>query len=131
MAFSALVIDDEEDNREVISNLLELYDVRVLATGNNGKQAVELFQKHKPDVVFSDILMPEYDGIYGLKHIRELDQHANFVVISASIDSVTEKKLEREQPTLVFDKPYDLKEIVTTINEILKQNKRIRTSQEI
>ena len=48
---SAIVIDDENDVLEVFCEYLKVKNVNVLAKGRNGKDAIELYQKLKPDVV--------------------------------------------------------------------------------
>lgn len=60
----AIVIDDEERASRVLNNLIGTYcpDVNVAATCTNVPEAVLAINKHKPDVVFSDIEMPEYNG---------------------------------------------------------------------
>jgi YesN/AraC family two-component response regulator len=63
---SAIVIDDEIDVLEVFCEYLKVKNVNVLAQGRNGKDALELYQKLKPDVVLMDLVMPQYDGFYGI-----------------------------------------------------------------
>ncbi len=52
---SAIVIDDEPDVLDVFSECLPLFDVEVLAKGNDGKEAVELYKKHRPEIVLMDV----------------------------------------------------------------------------
>lgn len=49
---TAIVIDDDHDLTEVLSDLLEFHDIRVLGIGYNGKDAVQLYKKYKPDILF-------------------------------------------------------------------------------
>ncbi|MGB0367959.1 MAG: LytR/AlgR family response regulator transcription factor [Flavobacteriales bacterium] len=60
----AVIIDDEERASRVLNSLIEEYcpDVTVLAGCSSVPEAVLAINKHKPDVVFSDIEMPEYNG---------------------------------------------------------------------
>jgi DNA-binding response OmpR family regulator len=71
---TAIVIDDDLDLTEVLSELLELHDIRVLGIGYNGKDAVQLYKKYKPDIVFLDLMMPKYDGYYGLAGIKTINK---------------------------------------------------------
>ena len=68
---NVLVIDDDLNTVEVFCEFLELSDVKVVGQGYNGKEAVELYIKLKPDIVFLDVMMPEYDGIYAWRGLRK------------------------------------------------------------
>ncbi len=70
---SAIVIDDEQDVLDVFCEYLKVKNVNVLAEGRNGKDAVKLYQKLKPDVVLMDLVMPQYDGFYGIENISKYD----------------------------------------------------------
>ena len=63
---SVLIVDDDQDSRNTLSDLLELKGVTVLAKAVNGFDAIQKFTQYKPDFVLMDMMMPEYDGFYGL-----------------------------------------------------------------
>jgi len=81
----ALVVDDVEDNREVLSGLLERAGVEV-ATANDGAQALQRMAEQRPDIVFMDIRMPVMDGLEALSRLRECwpDEGIICVAITAS-----------------------------------------------
>ena len=62
-----LIIEDNEDIRENVAEILTLSDYKVL-TAANGKEGIEAAQKHKPDLIICDIMMPGVDG-YGVLHV--------------------------------------------------------------
>ena len=68
-AAKILLADDDESLRKVIEFNLEQegYDV---VTASNGKEALKLFEAHAPDLVITDIKMPDMDGIELLGEIR-------------------------------------------------------------
>ncbi len=66
----ALVVDDIEDNREVLSGFLERAGVEVVKAGN-GADALERFAEERSDIVFMDVRMPVMDGISAVRHLRE------------------------------------------------------------
>lgn len=68
-----LIADDEPMLREILRELVAMrgHDV-ILAS--DGKEALELFKKETPDLVISDIIMPQMDGLKFLSEIRQLDQ---------------------------------------------------------
>jgi len=57
------------------------YDVVV--QGNSGNQALELYLKHKPDLITMDIVMPGKEGLEAIKEIINVDPNANILIISA------------------------------------------------
>ncbi len=62
-----LIIEDNEDIRENVAEILTLSDYKVL-TAANGKEGIEAAQKYKPDLIICDIMMPGVDG-YGVLHV--------------------------------------------------------------
>jgi two-component system, NarL family, response regulator LiaR len=79
-----LVVDDHPIVREGLVAILESQDdFNVVAEGNNGAEAVALYQQHSPDVVMIDLQMPQVDGVQGIQKIREIDEDARIVVLTA------------------------------------------------
>jgi len=66
----ALVVDDVEDNREVLSGLLERAGVEV-TMANSGGEALQCIAEHIPDIVFMDVRMPGMDGLTAVRQLRE------------------------------------------------------------
>ncbi len=65
-----LVVDDSALIREIISDILAAEPgMEVVATASNGRQALEMIEKHSPDVVTLDVQMPEMDGLETLEAI--------------------------------------------------------------
>ena len=80
---TVLLVDDEEILRESISDFLEDRDYRVI-TAENGYVALELFEKEKPDLILSDLRMPEMDGLELLEKITAISPETPFVVVSGT-----------------------------------------------
>lgn len=67
---NVLVVDDSAFMRKALQTMLEKDpEIRVVATGRNGEEGLELLRKHNPDVVTLDIEMPKMDGLSALKRI--------------------------------------------------------------
>ncbi len=77
----AIIIDDEERARETLSSLLGMYcdQVEIVATCSNVPEGVLAINTHRPNVVFLDIEMPEYNGFELLNFFREVDFEIIFV----------------------------------------------------
>ncbi|HXG74258.1 MAG TPA: response regulator [Candidatus Nitrosotenuis sp.] len=117
---SAIVIDDDRDTADVFVDYLELLNVDVWGVGYNGKAAVELFELHKPNLVFLDLMMPEYDGFYALEAIRKIDSEAKVIVVTADLRSDTEEMLRRLNPTEVLYKPFDPEKLKDLIERLAR-----------
>ncbi len=115
---TAIVIDDDVDTVEVFCEYLELKNIQVLGKGYNGKEAVELYKKYSPDVVFLDLMMPQYDGMYALENIRKIDPTAKIIVITADTKYETGEKLDTLRPTAVFIKPFNIDKIILALSKI-------------
>ena len=118
MPIRAMVVDDEKETLDVFSELLANHEIKVVGRGYNGQEAVFLFQKLKPDLVFLDVSMPTYDGVYGLKKIRELNPNAVIIMIVERMTLKTEMEMNRLKPSAVFREPIDINEIIRKTHEL-------------
>ena len=108
---TAIVIDNDKDMVDVFADYLEIKKIKVLARGYNGKEAVDLYKLFNPDLIFIDLVMPEYDGLYALQNIREYDPHSKVVIITAN-KYYGNDLLQELKPTGIFYKPFDISKIV-------------------
>ncbi len=69
MNASLLVVDDEQEIREMLSRHFRYLGYNVELAGN-GKEALEVLASEKIDILVSDIMMPEMNGVELLKHVR-------------------------------------------------------------
>ncbi|MGQ0605714.1 MAG: response regulator [Candidatus Nitrosotenuis sp.] len=115
---TAIVVDDDFDTVDIFCDYLEIKNVQVLGKGHSGKSAVDLYEKLRPDVVFLDLMMPEYDGFYGLEKIRKINSDAKIIIVTADLREETAKKLDKLKPNQVFIKPYDIDKITQTLEKI-------------
>ncbi len=76
-----LIIDDEQDGRDVLGMLIADYcpDLYVIETCSNGKDGVKAILKHQPDIVFLDINMPDMSGFEVLDCVKNLKLKVIFV----------------------------------------------------
>jgi two-component system, OmpR family, alkaline phosphatase synthesis response regulator PhoP len=74
-----LLVDDEEDILEFVSYNLEREGFKVF-TGRNGREAIQMVTKVKPDLVILDVMMPEMDGIAACEEIRKIPGCSNVVI---------------------------------------------------
>jgi len=114
---SVIVIDDNEDIVYSMSELLEMYGIDVIGKGHNGLEAVELFEKFHPDAVLLDLMMPEYDGLYALRKIREIDPKSIVLIVTGGASESMTVELNSLEPTKIVFKPLDVNTLVDVILE--------------
>ena len=118
---TAIVVDDDVDTTEVFAEFLELKNIQVLGKGHDGKDAVDLYKKLNPDVVFLDVMMPYHDGFYGLEKIKQLNPNACVILVTGDLTSETEKRLHVLGGSAIIYKPFDIDDIMETITQVLKE----------
>ena len=80
MIFSAIVVDDEKDAREGLALLLQQDErIRLLALCDDGLAAIAEIEKHKPDILFLDVQMPQVNGFEVLRSIQFMPKAVIFV----------------------------------------------------
>ncbi|MDA1002897.1 MAG: response regulator [Chloroflexi bacterium] len=116
---SILVIDDNEDLREIIRTFCDVagYAVRVASDGDAGLLEIEAF---RPDVVLVDLLMPGRDGFSVLESLRTDYRHVRpgrVIAISALTDRVTVARLKALEVDAILPKPFSLSELRALLTE--------------
>lgn len=118
---TAIVVDDDRDTCEVLTEYLEFKDIKVLGIGYDGKEAVDLYQKHNPNLVFLDVMMPHYDGFYGLEKIKQLNPAAHVIIITGDLTAETYNRLKSLKSSAIVYKPFDIDKIMDIVKEISKE----------
>jgi len=118
---NVVLVDDDYNTVEVFVEFLELKNIKVVGQGYNGKEAVDLYSQLKPDVVFLDVMMPEYDGFYALENIRKINPNAVVVMVTADLTPETEQRLEELKADSVVYKPFDIQQILEVISKLAVQ----------
>ena len=124
---TALIVDDDIDTCDVLSEYLERENIQVLGKAYDGKECVELYQKLKPDLVFSDVMMPHHDGFYVLEKIRQINPNAIVIMVTGDLTAVTENKLEMMNASEIVYKPFDIKKIMIKVNHLFENYKSAET----
>jgi len=116
-----LVIDDDLNTREVLASFLRRldHDVEIAA---NGKEAMAILDEDTPDLVITDINMPEMDGIEVINVLR--DKSSDVPVIAMSGGGIYPKELLLDSAkalgaVITVDKPFQLGEIKEAVEAAL------------
>lgn len=84
--YKVLYAEDDIELKEQMSEYFENYFKEVVSV-SNGKDALEVYKSHKPEVVFLDIYMPELNGLELTQYIRKENHNTKIVIISAHSQS--------------------------------------------
>ncbi|OFZ28641.1 MAG: hypothetical protein A2622_06010 [Bdellovibrionales bacterium RIFCSPHIGHO2_01_FULL_40_29] len=118
MAFKILVVDDELDMRNLFSLFLEKEGYEV-TRASNGKEAYEIVQTSKPDLIISDIRMPVWDGVELFDRITQMAApHIPILFVSGYADY--ERRDFHKNPNFMgfVSKPIRRQKLIESVKEI-------------
>ena len=112
-----LIIDDEAYIRRVIELKLKKKEYQII-TAKNGKEGLSCFITHQPDVVITDIKMPEMDGKEFCKRIHALKNERPFltIIITCSLMEYGSNWITKMDDTLLFEKPFSPSRLLDVID---------------
>jgi len=114
----AVVVDDDKDTVALFAEIMQSNNIEVVGRGYNGQEAAFLYQKLKPDVIFLDVIMPVYDGIYGITKIREMNPDAVVIITTNQMTINAQIALNKLRPSAIIKEPIDVNEILKTVNQL-------------
>jgi CheY-like chemotaxis protein len=116
-----LVVDDNDEIRRMMRQALELYGHDVLDAGN-GVEALAQFRRRVTDLVVTDIIMPDMEGLQTIIELRALDSRVKILAISGGGTFVPEgylKSAEMLGADEGLEKPFTVQELLDAVNGLL------------
>ncbi|WP_267930400.1 response regulator [Cytobacillus spongiae] len=114
-----LIVDDAKFMRMTLSNILQKAEHEVVGEGENGKEAVRLYQEVNPDLVTMDITMPEMSGLEAVKEIKKNYPDAKIIMCSAmGQQKMVVEAIEAGAKDFIV-KPFDEARVLDAINRVL------------
>lgn len=118
---TVMVVDDELFFRKLLRDILEKEGFKVVAEACDGKEAVDKFSLHRPDISFIDIYMPEKNGIEATREILSMDKDAKVLICSGlGYDEDVAMSL-RIGARAVIQKPFIQSEVLEIVTRTLAQ----------
>jgi len=115
---TAIIVDDNKNIVDFFSEFLELKDVNVIGKGYDGEEAVDLYVTLRPDVIFLDVVMNRFDGLYALEKIKKIDPDANVIMVTADLREDTYVKITNLKASAIIFKPYDIDAVMQVLHDI-------------
>ena len=121
-----LSVDDHPLLREGIAALIgNQSDMQLVAEASNGREAVDLFRKHRPDVTLMDLQMPEMNGIDAISSIRGEFPDARLIVLTTYAGDVQVSRALQAGARGYLLKGSLRKELLETIRAVYAGKKRL------
>lgn len=121
-----LIVEDEKDIRELLKDILEPHYTITEAT--DGMQALDMIEQNTPDIIISDILMPNLDGTELLVKLKDDARTAHIPVINITAKTALDDKISayEQGAELYITKPFHPRHVLATVGNILKKQNLLK-----
>ncbi len=128
-----LVIDDNKDILEYVRSIFE--DIYSVYTATNGKEGFEIAIEHIPDIVISDVMMPEEDGFTFTRHLKEdqLTSHIPVILLTAKTQITSKLEGMGIGADAYVTKPFNSQLLKATAENLIENRRKLqqRFAQEV
>jgi CheY-like chemotaxis protein len=117
-----LIVEDDKELREMLKTSLIRQNLTVLEA-ENGKDAITHFKSDSTDLVITDLIMPEEDGLKVIIKLRELKPAIKIIAISGGGKAGPGSYLNLAKALgadAIFSKPFSVNDLILKIEELLK-----------
>ena len=128
MPLTILVVDDDPGIRLAVGDYLELCGYTTIAA-KEGKEALQLVEKHRPHLIITDALMPEMDGYELVRRVRSRPEFRLIPVIVLTEKTQTSDRVRGYKVgcDLYMPKPFELEELEAVVRNFLERSHTIQT----
>lgn len=128
MAGRLLLVDDEPGLREAVQAYLEDSDF-IVDVASNAKDGWEILQTHLPDLVITDVMMPQVDGYQFLRQMREDERFKALPVVFLTAKGMTTDRIQGYQAgcDAYLSKPFDPDELVAIVENLLARRSTVQS----
>lgn len=118
-----LLVEDEENIRDVVKLNLEMEDFEVVAT-ESGKEAVKMFKEQHFDLIILDVMLPEVDGFQVCEQIRLTNMDIPIIFLTAKDASQDRIQGLKKGGDDYLTKPFVLEELLLRVNNLIKRTSK-------
>lgn len=116
----ALIIDDSDINREILSFYLQEEGFETFFA-INGREGIEKFRSLKPSITFLDIVMPKISGLDALTEIKTIDSNAIVIMVSSYVSKPNIQKAKENGADWFLMKPFTKEKLMEVISRFEKK----------
>ena len=122
MSQRILIVEDTEDNRQIIRDLLTSFDYELLEAVD-GAEGVAMAQTHRPDLILMDIQLPVIDGYEATRQIRAIPELAGVPIVAVTSYALSgdEAKTREAGCDGYIAKPFSPRQLLAKIREFLPE----------
>ncbi len=116
-----LVVDDDHMMREFVKEVLEINNFKI-TEASNGKAGLKEFRENTPDLVITDIIMPEMEGISFIRELRSHNKEVPIIAMTGNVHGRMEEFLEISTQLgadEILRKPIKAKEFLDAIDRLI------------
>jgi len=116
---TVLVVEDSSDLRSLFARVLQRKGFRVYQA-SNGREALACLTECQPDVILTDVMMPDMDGIELIRHLRSRPSTAEIpvVVMTAAESDEVKREARRLGAADVLAKPLEPRTLLERVNDV-------------
>jgi NitT/TauT family transport system substrate-binding protein len=115
-----LLADDSRVVRNFLHQTLDILGAEVLGEATNGREAIELFKKLRPNFITMDLAMPGLSGVDAIRNIRKISTSVNIIVISGLDVKEVREEVFKLGAKMYIRKPFDPEKAAAVIRSMLK-----------
>lgn len=120
-----LLVDDDPSVLNLLELLISSFGYESVCT-ENGQQAVDLLDSSSFDIVISDVIMPEMDGLELLAHIQKYHPNSDVIMATGHSDTISYTDVIKAGASDFIAKPFSRDELEAKLNRIIREQKVIR-----
>ncbi len=124
-----LVVDDSEDMRKMLTQLLERAGYRVVLAGD-GQTSLTQAKQHHPDLILMDLSLPDINGWEAVELLRKMSEFRDtpIIAVTAHVSSVDQERALAIGCSVHIGKPFKTKVLLQSIADLSTRGKRIHDS---
>ncbi|HOM72396.1 MAG TPA: response regulator [Armatimonadota bacterium] len=114
-----MIVDDSMRHRMELKDILLSSGFSIVGEASNGRDAIEMFERTRPDLVMVDARMPNLDGVCTIREIRRKDPDALMIICAGSGEKSSALEAMSAGAVDLCAKPYIQRRVVTVVRRVL------------
>lgn len=121
MSKRVLLVDDEDDIREVAQVSLEMVGGWTIYSANCGAKGIEVAAQEQPDAILLDVMMPDMDGPTTFQKLQQRDdtKHIPVILLTAKVQASDKARFQELGVSGLIAKPFDPMTLADTVSQKL------------